>query len=56
MTQAIVDDLESIEVEKHHCEDSLRMAFDATYGADQLMIELAAIGQPGQVIVMRDVI
>jgi hypothetical protein len=56
MTQAVIDDLEAVEVEKQHRELMVRARMAALDGLLQPLVEAASIGQVGQAIVIGDVL
>ena len=56
VAETVVDRLEAVEVEEHHGEAVGRLALVSRHRAFELAEEVAAIGQVGKAIVIRDVL
>ena len=54
--QAVVDQLEAVEIEKHQTEMSLRIDPDAVQRLNQVLMKTAAVRQARQGVVERDVV
>ena len=56
VAEAVVDQLEAVEVEEHHREALLRMALHARDRAHQLLVEVGAVRQLREAVVVGDVV